>query len=150
MIPAEFSTAFRACVAGTLPWPMFVHGPAGTGKTYSLIAALDAVGPGCRITTPEEWPTLVRLEAGEMADFKFFWTAAPIAAIDDLGARGAVSDAVYGLVKMLLDTRERVHGPLIVTSNLDTSKISAVFDDRIVSRLAAGTVVEITGTDRRI
>jgi DNA replication protein DnaC len=68
--------------------------------------------------------------------------------LDDLGLRGRASDAQYdALQKFLLMRQDR---PTVITSNLDLDRLAGVYDDRTASRIAAGTVVEIGGPDRRI
>jgi hypothetical protein len=39
--------------------------------------------------------------------------------------------------------------PVVIVSNHDLRKLSEIYDERIVSRLSAGTVLEIRGQDRR-
>ena len=50
----------------------------------------------------------------------------------------------------LFDLMEWRRGkPLVITSNKSPEDIGAIYDDRILSRLSAGTVLEIVGPDRR-
>ena len=68
--------------------------------------------------------------------------------LDELVSRDKVSDFGYGTVYRAIDRR---HGkPLVVCSNGTLEIIGQVYDDRIASRLAAGTVIEMTGSDRRL
>ena len=68
--------------------------------------------------------------------------------LDELATRERVSDHAYDSVKRLIDTRFGL--PLVVLSNVSIARIGEVYDDRIASRLAAGTVVCIKGRDRRL
>lgn len=70
-----------------------------------------------------------------------------IIVLDELGCRGQVSDHHYETVKRLIDMRAGM--PLVVVSNLGPKQLGAVYDDRIVDRLWAGTVIEFTGESRR-
>src|SRR5262249_12878111 len=73
---------------------------------------------------------------------------APLIVLDEIGSKERVSDHHYETVKGVLDKR---HGrPLICISNLNLDEIKNVYDDRIASRLAAGTVFELLGEDRRL
>jgi DNA replication protein DnaC len=81
----------------------------------------------------------------------YFWQRireASFVVLDELGCRDRVSDHVYEAVKRLLDEREG--RPLMVLSNLDLEAIEKLYDDRLTSRLAAGTVVELIGPDMRV
>ena len=75
---------------------------------------------------------------------------APLLVIDELGLRDRVSDFHLETVETAIDIRTRSSRPLLVCSNLDLSVIGKMYDDRVFSRLAAGTVVELVGKDRRI
>jgi chromosomal replication initiation ATPase DnaA len=44
---------------------------------------------------------------------------------------------------------ERKDKPTIITSNLSPENIAELHDERIASRLRAGTVIEVTADDRR-
>lgn len=68
--------------------------------------------------------------------------------LDEIGGRERVSDHHYETVKRILDDREG--RPLICLSNLDAARLAAIYDDRIVSRLMAGTTVILSGRDRRL
>lgn len=73
---------------------------------------------------------------------------APLIVFDELGCRDRVSDFQYETAKRVLDKR---HGkPLVVISNLTLKVLAELYDDRFVSRLAEGTVLEVSGADRRL
>jgi hypothetical protein len=71
--------------------------------------------------------------------------AAPLVVLDEIGSR-TPSDFAYETVKRVLDEREG--RPLVVVSNLALEAITRLYDDRVASRLAAGTVVEVVGGSR--
>jgi hypothetical protein len=151
----------RQLVAGETRWPLFLHGPVGTGKTCAALCLLDHAG-GVYLTAAELADQVIdaqqgRLEhAWEDGSFQKFAPAAlwkylaerPLVVIDELGARDKVSDPHYEAVKRLLDLREG--RPLIALSNLDLEALAQRYDDRIASRLAAGTVCQLDGEDRRL
>lgn len=66
--------------------------------------------------------------------------------IDDIGVREA-SQAQSEAMLLLLN--ERRAKPMILTGNLKPSELNKAYDDRIVSRLTAGIVIEVTGGDQR-
>lgn len=146
----------RELTSGNLPWPLTMVGAAGSGKSCAALVVSDyvcgaiyrtchdlcfdindakfdrlATAAGYRITEREYWKT---------------WERAPLCIIDELGTRGTISDAMYDTVKYAIDAREG--RPLIVVSNLSMGEINRAFDDRITSRLSAGTILKFDG-DRR-
>lgn len=67
--------------------------------------------------------------------------------IDEIGTRDPAPHR-YDAFLRLLD--ERVNRPLILTGNLHPEKkLGEVYDERIYSRIVAGTLIEVTGQDRR-
>lgn len=68
--------------------------------------------------------------------------------LDDIGLRDRATDAQFEAFQKFLLYRE--NKPTIITSNLDLDGIHRVYDDRIASRLAAGTIVAMRGKDRRV
>ena len=54
----------------------------------------------------------------------------------------------YDAVKRILDEREGK--PLVAISNLDLASVATVYDARVASRMAAGTLMELLGADRRM
>lgn len=162
--PARIDEALRAkirgAINGELPWPLFVHGPAGTGKTCAALCVLDFAG-GSYFTTAGLCSIVVQAQQGRLE-----WThegrggtiwpekllarisGLPFVILDEIGGRDRVSDHHYEAVKTLLDVRQGK--PLMVLSNLGLSEIEKVYDDRIASRLATGTIVRVDAKDRRL
>lgn len=67
--------------------------------------------------------------------------------VDDIGVRGD-SESQQSALLELLNLR---HGlPTVITGNHDAKQLSQIFDARIASRLASGTVIHLTGPDRRL
>ncbi|CAK0742992.1 putative AAA domain-containing protein [Gammaproteobacteria bacterium] len=134
---------------------LYIHGPAGTGKTH-LATAIIRSYPGAAVLKPQYINRIVREKtkisvAAEQAIIERIVRRRNLV-IDDLGAdkRTEYSGSVLYEV---LDGRvmARMTG-LIVTSNLSLGALAErLQDDRIPSRLAGlCRVVEIKGEDRRI
>lgn len=152
--------SIRKLVNGELPWPLFLWGLAGRGKTCAALCLLDHAGG-------EYW-TVARLCADliEASKDHLYWhqegrsgfvhpahiweriEKAPLVVLDELGARERVSDHHYETVQRVLDDRQGQ--PLVCISNLDEMGITKLYDDRILSRLASGTVIQLQGDDRRL
>lgn len=152
--------AIRAAVKGDAPWPLFAFGPAGTGKTCAALCLLDHAG-GEYYTVAAIHQRMIDAAFGRLSwshegrggqlSLSQAWRqieTAPLIVLDELGCRDRVSDQLYETVKGVLDVRECK--PLVVLSNLGLPEIERLFDDRIASRLAAGTVVQLVGKDRRV
>lgn len=171
-IAPDLRETIKALVNGKAPWPLFLHGPAGVGKTCAALCVLDraySIGAyrveieGKEFYTVDQ-PSGIYRTAQEICDVLFSehgkvrrtktdatwkeWTEARLAVLDELGSREKVGDFVYNTTKALLDVR--AGKPLIVISNLDLAALAVLYDDRITSRLASGTVVKVDGEDRRI
>lgn len=145
---------------GSAPWPLFLHGKAGAGKTCAALCLLDHAG-GRYFTAADLCQTLAdikceRLEwdhegRGGTLTMERFWgqqQSAPLVVIDELGTRDKVSDHQYESIKQMLDVRYAK--PLICISNLEPATIERVYDDRIFSRMMAGTIIDLADVDRRL
>lgn len=160
MIPEPLRLAIRRAVQGEVPWPLFVHGPAGTGKTSAALCLLDfARGEYFTATGLAEY--LIQAQQGKLSWWcegqggtiwpEDVWqrlSEQPLIVLDELGSRQTVSDHHYDCVKRLLEDRHS--RPFLILSNLDLDAISRLYDDRIASRLGEGTVVALGGEDRRL
>jgi DNA replication protein DnaC len=73
---------------------------------------------------------------------------APLVVLDEIGCRDAVSDFRYETTKRVIDARRGK--PLVCISNLSLGELVGLYDDRISSRLAEGTVFCLDGDDRRL
>lgn len=150
---------YRELVIGRRPWPLFLHGRPGVGKTCAALWLVDFVRSGIYTTQgalidkyrlgrkkfmaepyrPEDW--FHRVRCGLLV-------------LDELGAvmnerdESKASSDDYNTLIQILDLRERT--PLILVSNLNLARIEEFYDDRIASRCGAGTWFELKGPDRRI
>jgi hypothetical protein len=147
-------------VSGKQPWPLVLHGPAGTGKTCACLCLLDCAG-GLYFTEATLCDDLDRARNGRLEWHhegrggtkwpEHFWAdvvRAPLVVLDEIALRDKVSDARYEATKRLID--ERFGLPLVVVSNPAMREIAGLYDARVFSRLAAGVTIELSGKDRRI
>lgn len=80
-----------------------------------------------------------------------FWkryAALPLVILDEFGSRDKVTDHHYETSKRGIDYRQGK--PLVCISNLPLERLESIYDDRVASRLASGTIVELGGLDRRL
>lgn len=134
---------------------LFITGPVGTGKTH-LAAAIVR----CRLERGRravfyrtaEFFAAIResydRNTGERAVVDPLLTT-PFLVLDDLGA-GSLSDHERRFTLELLDRRGNAFLPTVCTSNWTLAEISQRMDDRIASRLAAFSSIELRGRDRRV
>lgn len=154
----DFRSKIRDCAAGRSPWPLFAHGPAGCGKTCAALCLLDHAGglyfTAASLSQAVSDAMFGRLlsprEKREVSATQLWSEVAttPLVVLDEIGGRGSVSDHHYDCVKRLLDEREG--RPTLCLSNLSLGELAKLYDDRVASRLAAGTVVVLQGVDRRL
>jgi DNA replication protein DnaC len=74
--------------------------------------------------------------------------ARSLVVLDDVALRDRVSEAQYEVMQEFLSRRQG--RPTVITGNLSIEQVAKVYDDRVASRLAAGTCIEITGEDMRL
>lgn len=147
-------------VTGKLPWPLLLHGEAGSGKTCAALCMIDYYG-GKYFDFPSFHANLRLAMAGELfsdnhhgvGGFRIYetdiwngWAKSNLTVIDDFCTREPTSFQ-YETLKQAIDKRHRK--PAVFTANLTLEEISRIYDDRIASRLSAGTIVKLEG-DRRL
>lgn len=143
LIDRDLLALLRGLAAGEEPWPLYIYGSAGRGKSCAALWFLDQV-PGSLYATPE---TLVRWVLTRDEEI---WRRVPdyaLTIVDDIGIRSSDSDLEYVAMKRMSDARE--HLPAIWVSNHPPEKIREVYDDRVHSRICCGTWFEVEGDDRR-
>lgn len=160
--PQQITPAVRTrmseCASRGDAWPLVLVGAAGTGKTCAALCMLDrVVGSRRYFTVAGMCEELVAVMKGQVeyamtTDTPRRWwkryADMECVVVDELGARAAVSDFQYESLKRAID--ERQGRPAIFISNLMPDQLESVYDDRIASRLAGGTVIRFAGEDRRI
>lgn len=170
LIAPELRAIFRELVTGQKPWPFLLSGRAGRGKTAAALCLADHVRGAVYYRFPRllksflwsqkehgvavTWPTVQDGRLGWKSmncnehDFFKYLSRAPLLILDDVATRSGYTDAQYDNFYELLDDRQ--FKPTVVISNLSLSEIGEVFDERIASRLARGTLFTLGGPDRRI
>ena len=144
LVPAAMKAAIDGCRSGALPWPLTLAGPVGCGKTCAALCMWDEVTDGTRIfrtvtDLADKFHHAKMTDAGEVLVMWEYLTAAKLVVLDDLGARSP-SEMTNEMVLSLL--MRRIARPTVVTTNLTSlDQITRMYDDRITSRLSAGTVV---------
>jgi len=156
-----------SCGLGETPWPLTFSGPVGCGKTSAALLMFDWTADA-DLFNPNEFLTLERLADDvteamfdrlfntlhrdwpkiSTAEFWRRWNRKTLCGIDDLGEKENVTDHRYQVLKRAIDEREGK--PLIITTNLSLGDVSRLYDDRVASRLAGGTLVQCRGDDMRI
>jgi hypothetical protein len=160
-IEPDVRDVLRSVAKGDSSWPLLLLGGVGRGKTCAALCLMDRVsGGGWRIckTVHEMTAELIKASRSELFcggaypvsgdEWWRRWGDAKLTILDEIGSRGAVTDHHYESVKQAIDLR---HGkPCICISNLSLPEIELLYDDRVASRLACGTVIEMVCVDRRL
>lgn len=159
-VPERISAAFRQCRLGHLPWPLMLSGTVGVGKTRACLCMHDQFGGRYEeLATYADDFGLVR--RGEFRDRR--WINEPklserdwiklirderLIIVDDIGRRAKESDHVLDTLIRVLNAREGGH-PLVLVTNLTPEELAHNYNDRIASRMVAGTVVNVDSIDQR-
>jgi len=131
-------------VRGKGRWPLFLHGPTGTGKTSAALWLLRRIWGPRFIGKPGD---LIDAVVGRQ---QWLWEHihdAWLVAIDEIGSRSDAPSLELQAVQRCADERGR--RPTIWISNLAPKQLLEVYDDRIVSRICSGSVYRLDGRDRR-
>jgi len=127
-------------------WPLYIYGNPGSGKTCIAALIYEA------FTRRPMWSRAddFLLEYVDRGDGRKALQAkvegTPCLFLDDLGVRPPTPPMLQAIFDVLEMRKGR---PVVIVSNHDLRKLSEIYDERIVSRLSAGTVLEIRGQDRR-
>ncbi|GMU22572.1 MAG: hypothetical protein AMXMBFR13_26570 [Phycisphaerae bacterium] len=160
LIDPELRQTIRDLCEAKARWPLMLTGPAGTGKTRAVLCLVDAVRESQYFVMADLCRELIRLDREEVyfpgarGGRKYpehVWEEierAKLIVLDEIGSRQQVSDFHYETLKRVIDARE--DRPFVAISNLSLGELAKVYDDRIASRLAAGTLFVLDGEDRRI
>lgn len=145
MVPQNLMDLCRDLTGGVKPWPLYVHGPPGVGKSRFGLCFADIV-PGSLVWQVET------ISGRAFRDEKHWEVAAtaPLIVLDELGTRAKPSEYEYASIKRFADLRDRGDGRVAVyISNLDPAALAFHYDDRIASRLLCGTIYHFDGPDQR-
>jgi predicted ATPase len=166
-------------VTGKSPWPLYLWGSVGTGKTSAALWMLDTFGsPPCTCRVADvirDWyggfvrardmTTLIRADEGKFqayrhgeswqvtkASLERYLQSAALVVLDDFAVGERPSDYQVERIMDLLDWRAAaVSKPLIVTSNLSPSELrSRTFGgERVADRMLRGSRWQMAGPSRR-
>lgn len=151
---------------------LFIHGPAGTGKTHLAVAVMKEAMSNKR---PDEWSNvagsaylplerfitipwlLMEIRASfkdTAADSEYDLirrhSSVPLLVLDDLGAEKGSEFAVQTLY-LIVDRRYSMMRKTIITSNLSIGEVAERLGDRIASRITGMCkIIELKGKDRRL
>lgn len=151
----EAADLLNHAVNGRRPWPLFVVGDVGSGKTRLGLVLLDMFGG--LYYTRKLWVERVNdaqfrrlqskagftLSPGEV---RLEWSRASLTVMDELGTTSKVTDFAREEVQLCLDAR--FGKPAVYISNMDLATIGTLYDDRVASRLSGGTILHLTGDYR--
>lgn len=146
MIDPELLAKLRRLAVGELPWPLFIWGGVGSGKTCACLALADVVATAMYITPDELADAIMEGRAAEI------WEKVrekDLAICDELGTRLNVGDLAYTALLRFADLREQHARPTIFISNLNSGAIGKLYDQRIISRISRGTEYKLKSPDRR-
>jgi DNA replication protein DnaC len=156
-IHPQLRQTIKACLLGESPWPLLITGSCGCGKTCAALSACDHVSESHYATLSGFYRDLLAAQRGELHTSTGYkrsagsvWhdiESATLLVVDEIGLRATVSDPMFEAVRDLADMRE--HRATIYISNVAVEKIGEIFDARVLSRMACGTVVHVEGADRR-
>jgi DNA replication protein DnaC len=143
---------------GSNPWPLFITGSVGIGKSCAAMAMIDHLQVSRRYSKSNDFVSdTMKASRGELVrgsfthsseSFSKDWAEASITCIDEMGSREKVADWPRDIIQDLIDARGR--RPSIWISNLALDDLALIYGNRIVSRLSEGTQITMTGTDRRL
>lgn len=139
-------------------WPLVLVGGVGTGKTCAALCVMDHLKAFAYWTADELSSTLAAAKMGELwypgggkRTPEAIWhdiASYRCVCLDELGARSKITDNAYEAVKTTLD--KRAGKPAVFISNLGFNELAQLYDTRVVSRLAAGSLIVFEGRDRRL
>jgi len=154
---------------GRSAWPLVLYGATGSGKSC-LAACLFRWFPS---PNDPRHPVLWVQAAAEVRALTTAWREgqAPVLSqttdmvversehwllsrmrdaafvvLDDLGLRTPTESQQDAVLEII---NARSGKPTVITTNLSMQRLAQTYDDRIVSRLAAGVAISVQGQDRR-
>jgi len=138
---------------------VFLTGPVGVGKTYAMAALLRHFvnqGYECRRIIFDDFCVQVRSTFSPASKLSEWDLIEPLKQvdklfIDDLGLRGKEeSDFAYVTLFSILNNRQEMCLPTIVSSNKSLAQLERSFDSRIADRLKTAVIIQMTGQSRRV
>lgn len=138
---------------GRAKWPLLLWSLSpGTGKTCAGLAFADMImlSRCLRMEQFTEDLNDTKFGRGQWGSSANLWhhiQRQRFLLVDDIGVRGKATESQYQALKGLSDVRDGL--PLMFTSNLPPERLGDCYDSRIVDRLCAGVVIEVSGGSRR-
>lgn len=131
---------FRELVSRRKPWPLYLWGSPGHGKTAAALALCD------KVANARYWSLDLSLN-----DPPWLYGDVHLAVLDEVGSV-RVSDKArlleYTTTKRMFEWR--LDRPTIYIGNQPLSQLQELFDGRMFSRLSSGTAFQLRDRDRRI
>ena len=144
-VAESLQETFRQLIRGEESWPLLLIGSHGTGKTRAALALTDYL-PAAWYGTPAD---LVEIEVRPDRDRRLLSILSrSVVILDELGCSNR-PDKEFDAVKRFADEIDYRRTPAILISNLDQDGLASAYDERIVDRFSAGTVVQLSGESRR-
>ncbi len=145
-VKSELLETFRDLVTGRSPWPLFLFGDAGAGKSRAALALCDHV-PNSYYLTIDQFCSDILVPRGFFSSRRYL-ADYNLTVVDELATRKNPGDLEYSALKMLADIREDL--PAIYITNISPAEVAVVYDDRIASRILCGTAYHLIDADRRM
>ena len=178
-VPADLRAKIRALVSGKLPWPLYLFGDAGTGKTCASLVMLDHCGSdafakscsdpirpwlagfidvrsiaGVKINTDKgkyRWGDEDREEAARWDRLMKVVFRRPLVVFEEIGVGREAADFRLDVLLEVLEQRANDPvRPFVVTTNIKPSELATIYDDRVADRILCGTIHRMEGQSRRM
>ena len=142
-------------------WPIYLWGDAGRGKSCAAAAAFASWSkPAIWLGFSQLCDDLNKFNTSQIVTFysgatpvdlskSGYWQRLKntgLVVVDEIGTKDS-SGHRFDTVLQLLELRKK--RPLILTGNLSPEKISDTYDERVLSRIYEGTVIQFVGQDHR-
>ncbi len=176
LVKPALDECLKALACGKAPWPLYLHGPAGGGKTAAALCLLDHCGPavasGKRAPEAHDpfagyWDARKSAALKVAADEERLWWSrdglggttswgdllravrqAPLVVFDEAGA--AANEFAASMLLEAVDQRDgHPVRPFVFVSNHRPADLCRLLDDRLCSRVLCGTVFHLDAPDRR-
>lgn len=150
LVDSRMRDVFQSLVNGEAPWPLLIHGPAGSGKTLAALSLCDICETSFYIAAEGLADQTMKSTPEELDAFWRRIASKDLAVLDELGCRQVVKDLHYISAKRFADVRDQeANSVAIYISNLSPQQLYDAYDDRFGSRIACGTVFHLDNEDRR-
>ena len=145
----ELRELFRQLCRAKEDWPLYLWGDIGSGKTLASLALCDYCQFADHITIENLCSNIMDRDRDRDEMARIQAAKSKLIVLDEIGARRKTGDLEYSAVIKTLDAQATKGFGLICISNIAPKDLYGMFDQRLVSRLVAGTVFNLAGGDRR-